>query len=83
MSPVVQRNIPVWVVHVVFTRTDEAIPCTSLEDAQELVSRIRQGIEQGVPVRVEGHLGSGISDVILNPGQMVKVWIEETVGRRQ
>ena len=66
-----------WVVHIVFSRGEEDVILESKDEAKELMSRIRTGIERKAPVIVKGDLSEGVSKVVLNPDHIVKSWIEE------
>lgn len=66
-----------WVVHIVFSRGEEDVILESKDEAKELMSRIRTGIERKAPVTVKGDLGEGVSKLVLNPDHIVKAWIEE------
>lgn len=66
-----------WVVHIVFSRTEEVVLFESKDEAKGLMDRIRTGIERKAPVIVKGDLSEGVSKVVLNPDHIVKAWIEE------
>ena len=58
-----------WVVHVVLTMADEDIPCSTYEDAEEVLRRIRFAIEAKAPVMLDDGL-------LLNADHIVKAWAE-------
>lgn len=58
-----------WVVHIVLTMTDEDIPCTTYEDAEDLLRMIRFAIETKAAVRLDDGL-------VLNAEHIVKAWAE-------
>ena len=61
-----------WVVHIVLTMTDEDIPCTTYEDAEDLLRMIRFAIETKAAVRLDDGL-------LLNAEHIVKAWAEVVV----